>query len=146
MELPIFRQKGLDALSTIISNINNISILERNIFENLPDDYDIDLYNYHMFQIIHDIINGQTIKKTLENIKSKKSGWNHSIFNDIHFRIDEQDNFIMKPFEVSEGVLTCTKCGSNRTFSHAKQVRSCDEGTSVFATCMGCKNSWVTSG
>ena len=75
MELPIFRQKGLSALSTIISNINNISILERNIFENLPDDYEI---------IYPGIITGRSIRSigtitsflsTISRFTGSKQNW-----------------------------------------------------------------------
>ena len=38
------------------------------------------------------------------------------------------------------------KCGGTKTYSYAKQVRSCDEGMSVFVTCVMCKNKWMHSG
>ena len=44
-----------------------------------------------------------------------------------------------KPLENS--LYTCFKCGSN-IFSIAKQVRSADEGTSVFNECRDCHNKW----
>ena len=37
---------------------------------------------------------------------------------------------------------TCFKYGSNNVFSVAKQVRSADEGTSVFNECRDCHNKW----
>ena len=44
-----------------------------------------------------------------------------------------------EPLENS--LYTCFKCGSN-IFSIAKQVRSADEGTSVFNECRDCHNKW----
>ena len=44
-----------------------------------------------------------------------------------------------EPLENS--LYTCFKCGSN-IFSIAKQVRSADEGTSVFNKCRDCHNKW----
>ena len=35
---------------------------------------------------------------------------------------------------------TCFKCGGNNIFSVSKQVRSADEGTSVFNECRECHN------
>ena len=48
-----------------------------------------------------------------------------------------------KPQEALEDSLyTCFKCGSNKIFSITKQVRSADEGTSVFNECRGFHNKW----
>ena len=42
----------------------------------------------------------------------------------------------------SNSLYICFKCGSNNIFSVAKQVRSADEGTSVFHECRDCHNNW----
>ena len=42
-----------------------------------------------------------------------------------------------------QSLYTCFKCGSKNIASVAKQVRSSDEGTSVFNTCKKCGNKWV---
>ena len=48
-----------------------------------------------------------------------------------------------KSQEAFENLLyTCFKCGDNNIFSVAKQVRSADEGTSVFNECCDCHNKW----
>ena len=45
------------------------------------------------------------------------------------------------PQEALENYLyTCFKCGSNKIFSIAKQVRSADEGRAVFNKCRDCDN------
>ena len=43
---------------------------------------------------------------------------------------------------LENSTYTCFKCGSNNIFSVAKQVRSADEGTSVFNECRDCHNKW----
>ena len=44
---------------------------------------------------------------------------------------------LKKSQETFENLLdTCTKCGSNKIFSVTKQVRSANEGTSVFNECL----------
>lgn len=45
-----------------------------------------------------------------------------------------------------EGVFTCERCGSQRVFAFSKQVRSADEGMSVFAKCSECKHRWTHRG
>ena len=47
-----------------------------------------------------------------------------------------------KVVRAEQSLYTCHKCGSKDIQSVSKQVRSCDEGTSVFNTCFGCKNKW----
>ena len=42
----------------------------------------------------------------------------------------------------SNSLYTCFKCDSNNVFSVAKQVRSADEGTSVFNEFRNCHNKW----
>ena len=39
-------------------------------------------------------------------------------------------------------LYTSFKCGGNNIFSVVKQVRSADEGTSVFNECRECHNKW----
>jgi DNA-directed RNA polymerase subunit M/transcription elongation factor TFIIS len=75
--------------------------------------------------------------------KGTACGWDHPLFSAIKDRIDEKEQFIEKPFEIEEGVVECDQCGSKRTFSYQKQVRSSDEGFSLFVTCVECKTSWV---
>ena len=54
--------------------------------------------------------------------------------------------FIRQPEKSQEtfenSLYTCFKCESNNNFSIAKQVRSADEGTSVFNECRDCHNKW----
>lgn len=79
-------------------------------------------------------------------IRDGAYGFGHPCFSEFAKIKKEQDEFMQKPFEVEEGIFTCTACGSKKTLSYAKQVRSCDEGMSVFVTCIKCKNSWQHSG
>ena len=89
------------------------------------------------------------IKKTkeelLEEIKAGKIHWQNNYFNVMIDNEIEQDNFLIRPIEIEEGVLECKKCNSKRVFSYAKQSRSADESTSTFAECVACKYKWVNS-
>jgi DNA-directed RNA polymerase subunit M/transcription elongation factor TFIIS len=87
-------------------------------------------------------------------IKNNKFGWGHEQFNYVSNLINEQNDFIKNPFEVEEGIFQCKAfiketgkiCGSRRVYSYAKQDRSSDEGTSVYAQCMNCGCKWRERG
>lgn len=38
--------------------------------------------------------------------------------------------------------VKCKNCGSENVNAYSKQVRSGDEATTVFYTCLDCKNKW----
>lgn len=84
-------------------------------------------------------------EKNHENILNSKIGLGHTFF-DLYKTIEEEENeFITNPMVVDDGVFECPKCGSKRTISWGKQIRSGDEGTSVFAKCIQCNNNWRIS-
>lgn len=68
--------------------------------------------------------------------------WHHPDLDAVRIGIYEQDKFIESPPEVDEGVISCKKCGSNRTFSYSKQTRRGDEATTVFVKCSKCQTCW----
>ena len=138
-------------LKTFINVDKNIDIIEKNIYKNVINSTDkfekeIDIeciYKEIIYQIIGDFMSKKNIKDILQSIKDNKIGWEHACFENIKFRQKEQDDFIINPFEVEEGALECKKCGSKRTFSYSKQVRSCDEPMTTFAQCISCKAKWT---
>lgn len=78
-----------------------------------------------------------------KNIPLEFLGWNHPNFDKLKQTLEEEDDFIENPYSnIEEGVIQCNKCNSKRTFSYQKQVRSSDEGFSLFVTCVNCNNSW----
>lgn len=137
-----FRENGKIALRAVLSIEKNINILENNIF-NISNE---DTYNEYIYQTIGDILKGEKLKTILANIKSKKIGWKHHCFDDVSFKIQEQDEFILNPFTIEEGVLECRSCGSKRVFSYQKQCRGGDESSTTFAECINCKAKWTYSG
>ncbi len=99
------------------------------------------------YQIVGEILNNVPPKTILSDLKSNtKYLWNHPMYSDIKSKLFEYDNFLIKPFEVTEGVIECFKCKSKRTFSYQKQTRSADEPFTTFCTCMQCGNKWQYSG
>lgn len=136
------RIRGKNALEMVLKNKQNIDIFENNIYRLSEDD---DEYLWNIYQIIGDVSNGVKLKELLVQIKSKKINWNHPFYEDMINDEIEQDNFIMNPFEIQEGVIEC-KCGSSRVFSFQKQCRGADETATTFAECSACGNKWVYSG
>ena len=137
-----FRENGKNALATCLSIPKNVDIIETTIYKITGDD--VCLYNDLVFQAIGAITNGYKLSDLVKDIKENRIGWDDPYYNEIKNTQNEEDNFIENPFTVFEGVLECSKCRSKRTISYTKQTRSADESTSVIATCIKCKNKWVT--
>ena len=67
----------------------------------------------------------------------------HSVFDSAREKVKRFMRQLEKPQQAHENLsYTCFKCGTNKIFSIAKQVRSADEGTSVFNECRDCHNKW----
>ena len=67
----------------------------------------------------------------------------HRVFNLAREKMKRFIRQLEKSQEAFENSLyTCFKFGSNNVFSVAKQIRSADEGTSVFNECRECQNKW----
>ena len=65
----------------------------------------------------------------------------HPVFDSARERMKRFIRQLEKLQEAFENSLYfCFKCGSNNVFSIAKQVRSADEGKSVFNECRHCYN------
>ena len=136
------RTRGKNALEMVLKNKQNIDIFENNIYKLSKDDEE---YLWIIYQIIGDISHGVKLKELLTQVKNRKINWDHPFYEDMINDEIEQDNFIMNPFEIQEGVIEC-KCGSNRVFSFQKQCRGADETATTFAECAACGNKWVYSG
>lgn len=146
------RNKSKECLRTIFNKEQNISIFEKNIYEislkNLRKYEDFEqVYLFNIYDIINKISKDPDInlQKLLKTIKDGKLYWKSDFYKEMIDKESEQDNFLIKPFEIEEGVLEC-KCGSKRVYSYSKQSRSADEPMTTYATCMACKSSWTYAG
>lgn len=137
------RNDALKAIGLVHSINSNIKILEKKIFE--ISNKKESVYKQIIFQLIIDIRNGKKIKEILEDIKKNKFHWRHQSLNDYIDEEIEQDNFIIQPFEIVEGITEC-KCGSKRVYSFTKQTRGGDESSTTFNECLNCKSKWSYSG
>jgi DNA-directed RNA polymerase subunit M/transcription elongation factor TFIIS len=127
----------------VVKNESNINTFEKNIFEGSNDDENI--YKNITFQAVNDISNGKNLKEELNDIKNFKVNWKHSSLHEYIQEEIEQDNFIIQPFEIVEGITEC-KCGSKRVYSFTKQTRGGDEISTTFNECLSCKSKWSYSG
>lgn len=132
-----YRLKGKQALSLMIKD--DIDVIENNIFNNSVTTEEYKLIIQDILRIYRENSNYDLI----EDVKNELYLYNHNRFDNIKKTIKEYDSFILKPFEVDEGVLTCNKCNSNKTYSYTKQTRSGDEATTVFAICSNCNARWT---
>ena len=77
----------------------------------------------------------QKINKNMDPI------FEHPVFDSARERTKRFIRQLEKLQEAFENSLYfCFKCGSNNLFATAKQVKSADEGTSVFSECRDCYN------
>lgn len=148
--MSIDRQKGIKALSSALKSEKNCQMFEKIIYNLCKESQSPDSefkYNWYIYQLVglllQDIGN---MKMYFGEVKAGKIGWNSTTFDSVRSKIVEHDEYLVKPFDVVEGVAQCGKCGSKKTWSIAKQMRSGDEGTSTISRCVECGNHWVYSG
>ena len=155
MKASELRNNTRKALSLYIQIDSNIDKLEKLIYNESKQHPNIIEYYKNLTYEICILLSKKTKLNTISNIiKNKQVFWGHSNFNEISSLIQEQNDFIKNPFEVEEGIFQCkafdiktqTICGSRRVYSYAKQDRSSDEGTSVYAQCMKCGCKWRERG
>lgn len=133
-----FRNKGIKIFSKYI-NTDKSRKIENKIFEKLSENYkDEELESMYCSYIYF----YSSILKNKCKIDENLDIWDNEIYNEIKQLQKEKDEFISNPFVVEEGVMKCDKCGSNRTYSFSKQVRSADEGFTTFVTCANCNCKW----
>lgn len=135
------RELGTQVISAYLSIPKNIEILEKRIAlcATSPEDY-----LKRVYECVGYMTHGW-VKEYHADIKEKRSGFSLNAFYDFIELETETDNFLAEEIDVEEGALTCPRCSSCKTFSYTKQVRSADEGTSVFARCYNCGNKWRES-
>jgi len=133
----------MDIVDTFCSKKENSEMLKKKIISYLHT-YNIDnsLDNIDELDIIYEVgfilKENKNLKDTFDLLKNGKLFKNHPNFIDISKKMIEMDQFMDKPFEVTEGVNTCNKCKSTRTLSYNRQTRSGDEGMTVYVFCIDC--------
>jgi len=139
------RELSLKALSTVLKSEKNCTIFEKYIYEKCSDDEE--MYTWCVYQVVGLLLqNLGKMKEIAKNVKEGKIGWESETYDSISSKISEFDEYLVKPFEVVEGISECGKCHSKKTWSVQKQVRSSDEPMTTFSRCVECGNQWSYSG
>lgn len=139
------RNKSKQALMTVLKSEKNCITFEKYIYEKCKDDEDV--YTWCLYQIIGLLSKDITkMRELAKDIRENKIGWESNIYDNVAVRIAEFDEYLVKPFEVVEGISECGKCNSKKTWSVQKQVRSSDEPMTTFSRCVECGHQWNYSG
>jgi len=156
VQIQEIRNKTKDVFELYLKNETNINKLEKIIHKHIAKTkpYSVDKYKTFVYEIGLLLQKKTKFSLIVEMIEAAEFGWGNENFKQISYLIEEQNNFIKNPFEVEEGIFQCKAfvpetgkiCGSKRVYSYAKQDRSSDEGTSVYATCMRCGCKWRERG
>ena len=128
-------------LGMYLSIQRNIDILEARINLNSASQ---SVYMKNLYDCVGYLSRG-LVSEYHEDIKLALAGFNLRIYGEYTAAEHETDTFLEEDIDVAEGALSCPKCKMNKTFSYTKQVRSADEGTSVFARCYNCSHKWRES-
>ena len=150
-------------IKVIESNIYNVCIrlykLKKNIktiYEhNLEEKEFIDNYkeiSYQIYTKINDMLlitvknDKETQHKIVVDIYNELSK-NNVLFDSIDFSEQKfkeykQFKYLTESLKVCEGIHTCSKCKSKKTYSYQLQTRSSDEPMTNFVTCVECGNKW----
>ena len=101
---------------------------------------------YSKFEVVYEIIGyimvndkrnkKDVIQDVIKILNYDKIGWKSDFYEKFRLNRAEEDEFIVNPIEVEEGVSECGKCGSKRVYSYQKQTRSADEPMTSFFSCL----------
>lgn len=149
------RENGKKALFTVVTKEKNVEVIERNIYRvakkgdkkvgggRSPEE----TYKWIVFQFVGSILqNRSTVKEGLAEVKAKNVGRKNEFYTQIRDQLEETYQYLIKPFDVSEGVVECPKCKSKKTFSVQRQTRGGDEPMTTFSVCTDCGKDFVYSG
>jgi DNA-directed RNA polymerase subunit M/transcription elongation factor TFIIS len=123
LSLVMKKQKNIDAFARVIGDDKRV-----------------------LYQAWADLNSGKKSTEVYSTLIAKKTGFDHPCFDEIQGKIADEESFIETPFELTEGVVACGKCGSTKCYVFTKQTRSADESSTTFYFCSVCKNKGSYSG
>lgn len=153
-------------IKVIESNIYNVCIRiykkkhnVKQMFEhNLKEEEFINNYNdvsYEIFTKINTYFNNfetniqlyfkkqkELVLYIYEQLSKDNVLFNSNDFSTQKFKEYKQFKYLTDPLQVCEGIHTCSKCKSKKTYSYQLQTRSSDEPMTNFVTCAECGHKW----
>lgn len=136
-------KKGVEALKTVLEDEKVSKKIANYLYR---DKITVEDFNWTVYQVIGILLEKNDLKTIVEDIKNNRIGWESPVYDSVREKIQEHDDFIVKPFEVVEGVVECPRCHSKKTWSVQKQTRSSDEPMTTISRCAECSNTWNYSG
>ena len=137
-----------EALTSVLNQPKNVTAFKKKIDKLGLDE---EKYLWVVYQTIGNILKLENsskdkLKPLLKQIKKHRVGWKDPMYDNVRQKLEEHDDYLVNPFEVSEGVVECKKCGSKKTYSCQRQCRGSDEPMTTFSKCVNCGNEWTYSG
>ena len=100
-----WRNAGKCALDTTgVLSVKQITRWEEVIFDRTSSERE---YKRAVFQTVGDLIDGTKPATILACLKRDEIGWKHRSWERMAHRVTEQNEFLVNPFEVEEGVFEC---------------------------------------
>lgn len=128
-------EKHLYNASIKLANVQNITTMNDPRFWYL--------YLQNAYEIVDSELSQQEIIKKCQLLQF---GWKNSVFQEVIYRKELEENFIYNQGndEIAEGAVECPSCHGKRVLSKTAQIRSADEGETVFYKCINknCGRSW----
>lgn len=150
------RAPSLKFLEKLLSNKTNAERLEKSIFnfvvrffkrENIPVTLKSREFKQKYSSEIYSVMSMNKSKMTFIDIKSKfDQDINHffrGTFKKEHIDDEKKLRLITHVSEPVSGIHKC-KCGCDKVYSYELQIRSGDEGMTVFLQCSSCGRKWRT--
>lgn len=97
---------------------------------------DPDVAEDYVLQILSNKYTMKHISKF--RLTTLKLGWGDPMFAEIVQDQEEQDEFMVNPYNIADGVSVCKKCKSTKTYNVERQSRSLDEPSTVTTVCTAC--------
>lgn len=130
------KSKKIDTIEEKIWNKLQIKFADSETEKDLEKEYLNTIYEF-----LNITMNKKNVLEDVD-ILIEKDIWSLSCFEGQSKGLKEKDDFISSSFTVEEGAMTCDKCGSKKTLSQSKQLRSADEGFSTLCMCVNCGAKW----
>lgn len=138
------RNNGKNILRGYIQSEKNVGVIEKSIFTlfQKEESKTTERYLEILYKVCYLKKRGKPLKDILQDTREGNLGYSNDIFSEMYRKQKEKDDYLENPFEIEVGVVTCKKCGSDRTIASTKMDRASDEPLSVYAQCMKCKHKW----
>jgi len=99
---------------------------------------DPDLYRSIAYETLWDLSRKTPMTDLFSRLRGHRYGYDHPDMSSIHESFQEEEDFLFRSPDISEGVIECHRCGSKKTLSFSKQTRRADESATVFVSCFEC--------